>query len=359
MLGSASRQLALKIGLAAATSLLGLLFVVGLYVASAPGAPTAAGEQCSLTGASAKSIPANYLPWLQRATSRFNLGPLGFSIVAAIHKVESDFGRSTLPGVRSGTNSAGAAGPGQFLAPTWASYGIDADEDGIRDPYSVPDSVFATANYLHASGAPADWAAAIFAYNHSDAYVRAVVSEAAQLGGQVVCTPTAATLQTGPAALREAETLYAPRAFEPIPARYWVGGGPPEAVDSRIWPDLVWVLQSFGLRVTAARETGHETHGDGTAVDLVPAPTRTWDQSAQRAAETLGWRPACGASGTAPACPLAPAIQFIGYNGYPGHGDPAHAGANAHLHISWQSASFGCAELCPPPRWVRVFPLSP
>jgi hypothetical protein len=58
-------------------------------------------------------------------------------------------------------------------------------------------------------------------------------------------------------------------------------------------------------------------------------------------------------------CPLVPAIQFVGYNGYPMHGDPAHAGSNAHLHISWQSASFGCAGLCSPPRWVRVFPLSP
>ncbi|HLW96962.1 MAG TPA: hypothetical protein VKS25_16430 [Solirubrobacteraceae bacterium] len=28
-------------------------------------------------------------------------------------------------------------------------------------------------------------------------------------------------------------------------------------------------------------------------------------------------------------------MRFIGYNGYPGHGDPAHAGANAHIHFSW------------------------
>src|SRR6185312_7469129 len=109
------------------------------------------------------------------------------------------------------------------------------------------------------------------------------------------------------------ETLYTPRAFAAIPSRDWVGGGVPEAVDSRLWPDLVWVLQTFGLRVTAARETGHQTHGDGTAVDLVPAPGRGWDESALAAAEALGWRPECGASGTAPVCPLAPAIQFIGY----------------------------------------------
>jgi hypothetical protein len=120
----------------------------------------------------------------------------------------------------------------------------------------------------------------------------------------------------------------------------------------------VWVLETYHLQVTAARETGHNTHGDGTAVDSVPATGRGWVETAQAAAEALGWRPNCGASGSAPACPLVPAIQFIGYNGYPDHGDPAHAGSNAHLHISWQGSSFGCSALCPPPRWVRVFALS-
>lgn len=196
-------------------------------------------------------------------------------------------------------------------------------------------------------------------YNHAEWYVQEVEAKAAKLGGEVICTAGTASFVGGEANLREAETLVQPRAFKPIPSRYWVGGGPPQSVDSRLWPDLIWVLASFHLQVTAAREAGHETHGDGTAVDLVPAPGRGWDESALRAAETLGWRADCGASGTAPACPLAPAIQFIGYNGYSGHGDPAHAGENAHLHISWQGASYGCAELCSPPRWVRVFPLAP
>jgi hypothetical protein len=70
----------------------------------------------------------------------------------------------------------------------------------------------------------------------------------------------------------------------------------------------------------------------------------------------LGWIPSCGASGTAPVCPLVPAIQFVGYNGYSGHGDPAHAGENAHLHVSWKSSEYGCPGLCEPREWVEVFP---
>ena len=93
------------------------------------------------------------------------------------------------------------------------------------------------------------------------------------------------------------------------------GGRPAEPMDARIYDDVLWVLRQYGLRVSAARETGHHTHGDGTAVDLVPAVGVTqgdWDVSAGRLATDLGWIPSCGSSGARPACPLKPAIQWIG-----------------------------------------------
>ena len=143
------------------------------------------------------------------------------------------------------------------------------------------------------------------------------------------------------------------------PCRIWVGGGVPEAVDARIWPDAVWLLETYDLQVTAARESGHQTHGDGTAMDMVPAPGHGWDETAKRAASDLGWIESSGPVGVAPACPLVPAIQFIGYNVYPGHGDPAHAGENAHLHVSWKSSDYECPGLCESREWVMAFPLAP
>jgi hypothetical protein len=175
-----------QIALVVVAALLALLFFVGLVVSSTSSAVIGGRQVCSVAGVG-REVPANYVTWLQRASTRYRLGPRGFAVVAAVHKVESDFGRSTLPGVRSGTNSAGAAGPGQFLAVTWAAYGVDADGDGRRDVYSVPDSVFATANYLHASGAPADWRRAVFAYNHADWYVDEVLSQADRYQGRVSC----------------------------------------------------------------------------------------------------------------------------------------------------------------------------
>jgi hypothetical protein len=349
-----ARGLGWKIAAGAAAALFCLLCFAGLFVASSP---SPASGECSLAAGSGGGIPANYVPWLEKAATKYKLGPKGFSIVAAIHYVESDFGRSPLPGVARGTqNSAGAEGPGQFLVPSWETYGQDANGDGVKDVYGIPDSIFGTANYMHLSGAPKDWHSAIFAYNHAEWYVEEVLEKAAGFGGRLVCTE--APPPQGDALIHAVQKLFRPRAFKAIPVSLWVGAGSPESVDSRIWPDAVWLLQTFHLRVTAAREAGHNTHGDGTAMDMVPASGEGWDGTARRAAETLGWREDCGASGSAPVCPLLPAIQFIGYNGYPGHGDPAHAGSNAHLHVSWKSSDYGCPGLCPPREWVETFPLS-
>ena len=140
------------------------------------------------------------------------------------------------------------------------------------------------------------------------------------------------------------------------------GGRPAEPVDARIYDDVLWVLQRYGLRVSAARETGHHTHGDGTAVDLVPAFGATqsdWDASAGHLASELGWTPPCGSSGVRPACALKPAIQFIGYDGYPRHGSPrtCSGGCPAHIHVSWVSGCYGSSALVQPCAWVMAFPV--
>lgn len=353
---------ALKLVAVGAAALLAfLLFLVLLAaLAGATSSTENEGSMVCTTSGGSESPPAKLVPIYAAAAAKYHLGPRGPGILAAINYVESDFGRSPLPGVAPGTqNYAGAEGPMQFLQSSWEAYGVDGNGDGVTDAYDATDAIFAAAHLLHVDGAPGDWYGAIFDYNHADWYVREVEADAKKFGGSIVCRPTEGQPTVGGTAdLQKVQTLDQPRAFKAIPESLWVGGVEPEVVDSRLWPDAMWLLQTFHLRVTAARETGHNTHGDGTAMDMVPEGGKGWDETARAAAETLGWRESCGASGTAPVCPLVPAIQFVGYNGYPGHGDPAHAGSNAHLHVSWQSSSFGCGELCPPPTWVRIFPLS-
>jgi hypothetical protein len=85
-----------------------------------------------------------------------------------------------------------AVGPMQFLPSTWLQWGADADGDGVADPQDVDDAALGTARYLCASGGRVDTArgmiAAVYSYNHSYDYVRAVLTVAAEYAGVAPAT---------------------------------------------------------------------------------------------------------------------------------------------------------------------------
>ena len=85
-----------------------------------------------------------------------------WSYLAAIHLVETRMGR-----IR-GPSTAGALGPMQFLPTTWDLYGAGGD---INDPR---DAIYAAARLLKRHGAPRRMAKALWHYNQSASYVRAV-----------------------------------------------------------------------------------------------------------------------------------------------------------------------------------------
>ena len=129
---------------------------------------------------SAPGVPSSLLPIFEQAAGSYQLGPGGWTYLAAINEVESNFDYSTLPGVHSGTNADGAAGPMQIgiagaAGDSWARYQVDAPGGPLPPSvYDETDAVYAAANYLHASGAPGDWPAALYAYNHAGWYVAQV-----------------------------------------------------------------------------------------------------------------------------------------------------------------------------------------
>ncbi len=94
-----------------------------------------------------------------------------WSVLAAVHLVETRMGRIV------GLSSAGAQGPMQFLPRTWESYGLGGDVWNARD------AILGAANYLAASGAAEGTDArvdnALYTYNNSTRYVRAVRHHAA------------------------------------------------------------------------------------------------------------------------------------------------------------------------------------
>lgn len=127
-------------------------------------------------------IPGDYLALYLGAAQTCPGLPWG--VLAGIGKVESDHGRSDLPGVRSGANSAGAEGPMQFKPATFAEFAVKAERNGKPSPYDPSDAIYTAAAMLCADGASSGTSAgierAVFAYNHSDAYVSDVLTWATQ-----------------------------------------------------------------------------------------------------------------------------------------------------------------------------------
>ncbi|MER7544770.1 NlpC/P60 family protein [Spirillospora sp. NPDC127506] len=174
----------------AAAALLGLVAVlVAVLGAVLPGSGSQSGACQPAPGESVSDIPPAYLRLYRAAGSRYGIG---WHLLAGVGKVESDHGRGTGPGISSGRNHAGAAGPMQFMPGTWAAFGVDGDHDGRRDVYDPADAIPAAARYLRHGGAPERVRAALFQYNHSRAYVGKVLRQArayAQGGAHAETSP--------------------------------------------------------------------------------------------------------------------------------------------------------------------------
>jgi murein DD-endopeptidase MepM/ murein hydrolase activator NlpD len=120
------------------------------------------------------AIPPFLLPIYQAAGSAYGIP---WQVLAAINEVETDYGRDL------SVSSAGAEGWMQFLPSEWDQYGVDATAQGFEDPDNPADAIFAAARYLKAAGGTKNIRAAVFSYNHSEAYVDSVMMRAQLLGG--------------------------------------------------------------------------------------------------------------------------------------------------------------------------------
>lgn len=124
------------------------------------------------TGLKGQQPPKEYIPYYTSAAEHSKLGGCGASILAGIHGIESHFGGDDY----STVNGSQAGGPFQFLESTWDSQSKPPGGCGGTWPsYGVKNGACAAANYLKNSGAPKNWRDGIFAYNHADWYVTAVV----------------------------------------------------------------------------------------------------------------------------------------------------------------------------------------
>jgi cell wall-associated NlpC family hydrolase len=221
------------------------------------------GQQTGTTGQpaaseKARSIPADFLHWYKQVGQQTGVP---WPILAGIGTVESDNGRTTLPGVRSGQNGFGAAGPMQIgiegaSGNTWGGAPIhpasqavngvatDEDGDGVANVYDPADAIAGAAKYLLQNRVLTDPSGAIFAYNHLQSYVQSVLYWAGVYAGgkfQVVSATMASSTSVAgcaanggvPAVSAPSQTVATAIAFaeSQLGKPYQWGGTGPDAFD--------------------------------------------------------------------------------------------------------------------------------
>jgi peptidoglycan DL-endopeptidase CwlO len=230
-----------------------LLFESGNGCSAAQGG----GEQPAASSDARDSIPANYLALFQATGKKYGVP---WVVLAGIGEVESDDGRSTLPGVHSGSNAFGAAGPMQIgiggaAGNEWGGAPVhpaseqvsgvatDADGDGIASVYDPADAIAGAAKLLVEDGVQNNVQDAIFAYNHSQSYVQLVLHFAGTYasGGFTVAPVTVANVPgCVPGVSTEADTTQVPNntvataiafAEAQLGKPYQWGGTGPDAYD--------------------------------------------------------------------------------------------------------------------------------
>lgn len=374
-----------------------LMAVLGAELRCPGGGASAAAVEP--TRSAKRDIPPARLRLYQAAGRRFDVD---WTFLASIGTQECGSGAC------AGDNGYGCAGPMQIAVrrgspcspgsgPTlWERYGIDADGDGTANPNDLADAIFTAARLLRpVMGAPrtggsyaAHRQAACNYYgacgDASAPYADEVMARAVQYGfdGRGSPPPSdpsgaeraaasggacAASVDAGTGPLGPVRKAFAPRRLAALPPQ--VSAAPGIECDARIVPDVVHLARRFGILVTSCyAPTGHEATGEhplGAAIDAAPRGGN-WNRTL-RLAQALGWRPACAASGVAPAC-ARPPFRAVLYNGFPNHGDPLRCfpcAGGPHLHVSWHtSASSGEPEnraryAYEPASWIEVFSTAP
>ncbi|MGW0188118.1 C40 family peptidase [Streptomyces sp. NPDC003362] len=134
-----------------AAGVIALILATGMVGAAGLGLVVLADADASATvvpggGQGLKGVPEEFRPWFIKASRECtDMGhpELTPALLAAQANQESGFSTD-----RDLVSPAGAQGPAQFMPGTWATWGRDADGNGVADPYDVGDAVMAQGRYM-------------------------------------------------------------------------------------------------------------------------------------------------------------------------------------------------------------------
>jgi len=323
------KKLALAVGAGLVAIVIAVFGVLVLLFMGAADAHDSGGKVGGTSATALSDIPAELLPVYQAAATQ--TCNMRWQVLAAVGKIETDHGRSTLPGVHSGANEAGAMGPMQFLAGTWAAYGVDGNHDGTADVYDPVDSIWGAANYLCANGAgTGDERNALWNYNHADWYVDQVLQIAA---GYTGTDGGAVSGSNADAVLNNPNITLCPDCRQDL-----LDG----VIDQRVIDFLAWAAQNHQIAISVLK-TGHSqfvhgtdrvsNHWDGRAADIYAVDgqevTPSCEQCRAFAEEVVG----LGAG--RPDEMGVPWADMVGAGGWNVFSDGDH---QDHIHVGWAAS---------------------
>ena len=169
---------------------------------------------CDPAPAWRERIPHTYLRAFEDAAARYQLGKRGVWALAAIARMESDFGRSMS---RKELRSAGPLG---LEASEWGTYAVDGDGDGRIRHADPVDSAATLARLIWSRGS---LSAGIFTHNQAEWYVQAVLNQAEEFEGECkvrhvewALAPLGSGLEVaGPSAVLQGNLASAPESAPP------------------------------------------------------------------------------------------------------------------------------------------------
>ncbi len=130
--------------------------------------------ECNPNPAWRKQVPAEYMEAFENAAARYELGKRGVWALAAIARLESNFGRNLSP------KQMEEEGPLGIDPSEWATYRVDGDEDGHIEHGDIADAAGTLAREIWAKGT---LSAGVFAHNQAAWYVEEVMDQAEQIEG--------------------------------------------------------------------------------------------------------------------------------------------------------------------------------
>jgi hypothetical protein len=163
-----------------------------------------------------------------------------------------------------------AVGPMQFIPSTWASWGVDANGDGLKDPFNLVDAAAAAADYLCAAGRDLRTSSgqvhAILSYNYSYDYVSMVMSLERVYAGQ-----TGQSVPVLPVDPGSTPRQGRPRHKPPLPP---VDPGRPGGISHPTNP-RVPIKQVPSTPAAAPTSPSHKPTPSPTSTSPSPSPTGT------------------------------------------------------------------------------------